>query len=340
MKQHLLPLALLVMALLTSCSSDSFKIDGDLINLDGDVVRVVMRGDSGLVDESVEMDEKGHFSFQGIASQPVLVAFMRLDGSPLATVVAANGDHIKLKADARQPASVRIKGGKVNDQWQMFRDEHLDFYLNSNPGRLDAAIEKYVKEHPADMLSTVLLMADYSDYSDRDKVEKLLKSIEAKARPESLTAAFWELPASATKRQRPRLMNLNLLRHGGGFEQVELTNRISLLWMWANPQDGRQEVRQRIKDFCQDVGKDVRIIDILTESDTMRWYQNIAGEEWKHYWAPGGPLEKGIQLLGINTMPWYAVTDSTGMVIYSGPDLTSAFNTATAHVKASKSTKN
>ena len=154
-------------------------------------------------------------------------------GEPLAMVVAANGDHIKLKGDAGKAKGIKVKGSKVNEEWQLFRDEHKAFYTDPNPGRLDAAIEKYVKEHPADMLSTVLLMADYSDYSDRDKVEKLLKSIEAKARPESLTAAFWELPASATKRQRPRLMNLNLLRHGGGFEQVELTNRISRYHLWG-----------------------------------------------------------------------------------------------------------
>jgi hypothetical protein len=35
-------------------------------------------------------------------------------------------------------------------------------------------------------------------------------------------------------------------------------------------------------------------------------------------------LEQGIQLLGITSLPWYAVTDSTGMVIYSGPSLEQA----------------
>ena len=62
--QHLSLLLLLAMAL-ASCTSDSFKIDGNLIELDGHAVSVVLRGDSALVDEVVEVDKKGNFSFKG-----------------------------------------------------------------------------------------------------------------------------------------------------------------------------------------------------------------------------------------------------------------------------------
>ena len=68
--------------------------------------------------------------------------------------------------------------------------------------------------------------------------------------------------------------------------------------------------------------KGIRIIDVLTESDSLRWHQTIAGDpaDWLHYWAPGGPMEQGIQMLGIKSLPWFAVTDSTGLVVYSGPN--------------------
>ena len=70
----------------------------------------------------------------------------------------------------------------------------------------------------------------------------------------------------------------------------------------------------------------MRVIDVLAESDTLRWHQTIAGEEWVHYWAPGGPLEQGVQSLGITTLPWYAVSDSTGLIVYSGPNLNEAMS--------------
>ena len=31
-------------------------------------------------------------------------------------------------------------------------------------------------------------------------------------------------------------------------------------------------------------------------------------------------MEQGIQMLGIKSLPWFAVTDSTGLVVYSGPN--------------------
>ena len=178
-----------------------------------------------------------------------------------------------------------------------------------------------MKEHPTDMLSTVLLLADYSNYSDRAKVDKMLKGIDAKARPESLTQAIMDKKSTANL---PRLMTLTLWKHGGTFEEVKLTDAVTFLAMWGLPAKDREALRTGIKDINETADAGIRVIDILTESDTLRWHQTIAGEDWKHYWAPGGPVEQGIQLLGITSLPWYAVTDSTGLVVYSGPNFNDA----------------
>ena len=324
MKQSHLLLLLLV-AVLTSCSGDSFKIEGNIANLGGGAVRVVFRGDSGVVDEVITLDKKGKFAFEGTSQQPVIVNLLDRKNDLLTAVVAANGDHLKIKGDASKAMSVKVKGNKINEEWQLFRDEHASFYTDPNPSRLDAAIEKYVREHPAEMLSTVLLMTDYSDYGDRYKVDQMLKGIDAKARPESLTQSF--LPQERKKNVLPRLMTLTLVKHGGNFEEIKLTDRVTLISLWANPQQERNTLVNKL----QNLDKAVRVIDVLAESDTLRWHQTIADdpEGWLHYWAPGGPLEQGIQLLGITSMPWFAVTDSTGLVTYSGPDLTAATRAAT-----------
>ena len=323
-KSHLL--LLLLVALLASCSSDSFKIEGNIEHLEGGAVKVVFRGDSGVVDELVNLDKKGRFSFEGVSAQPVIVNLLDSHNALLATVVACNGDHIKVEGDASKPMSVKVKGTRLNEEWQLFRDEHAAFYTDPNPSRLDAAIEKYVHEHPDDLLSTVLLMADYSDYSDRGKVEKMLKGIETEARPESLTQIFPTDLKSRKGNNLPRLMTLTLVKHGGNFEEIKLTDRVTFINLWVNPQKERNTLINKL----QGLDESVRVIDVLAESDTLRWHQTIADDPkgWLHYWAPGGPLEQGIQLLGITSMPWYAVTDSTGMVTYSGPDLNAATRAA------------
>lgn len=315
-------LLLLVATLFTSCSSDSFKVDGEISNLRATTLKIVFMGDSGVVDELVEVDKKGHFSFEGTSSQPTLLSMTHYSGEPLTTMVVANGDHVKVKGDGSKPMGMKIKGRRLNEEWQLFRDEHAAFYSDPNPSRLDAAIEKYVGGHPRDMLSTVLLMADYSDFSDRGKVDKMLQAIDPKVKPESLTRALGGNRDANKKSNLPTLMSLTLFKHGGNFEEVALTGHTTLINFWVNPQDERNALISKLGNLNQDT----KVIDILTESDTLHWHRTISHDPtgWQHYWAPGGPLEQGIQLLGISTMPWYAVTDSTGSVIYSGPNLTTA----------------
>ena len=325
-KIHLI--LILLAATLASCSNDSFKIDGALDHLDGTTVRVMFMADSGMVDELADV-KKGKFSFKGHSAQPVLISLLNQHGDALITVVAANGDHLKVSGDASKALGVKVKGNRLNEDWQLFRDEHKGFYTDTNHSRLDAAIEKYVREHPADMLSTVLLLADYSDYSDRDKLGQLLKGINVEARPEALTRLFLNDPLSSKKLNLPRLTSLTLWKFGGNFEEIKLTDHVTLLSLWANPQKNRDALREKLQTFSDKTERKIRVIDVLAESDTLRWHQTIAGEDWQHYWAPGGPLEQGIQLMGITSLPWYAVIDSTGLVIYSGPSLDAAINKTT-----------
>ena len=326
-------LILLAVSLLTSCDSHKFKIEGELTNADGVAVRVVFHGDSGVVDEWADVDKKGNFEFKGEASQPTLVSILSQSNEPLITLVAVNGDHLKVTGDAHKAMDIRAKGNRLNEDWQLFRNEHAAFYADPNPSRLDAAIEKYAKDHPADMLSTVLLMADYSSYADIDKVKKILDGIDPKARPESLTEAFLGNPMGSKNHSVPRLMTITLCRKGGEWDEITLTGHISLLNLWANPQKDRENTITALEALDGATNGAVKIIDVLTEADTIRWSKTIAADpsSWSHYWAPSGPMEQGIQMLGISIMPWYAVTDSTGLVVYNGSSLDKAIATARQH---------
>jgi hypothetical protein len=323
---HYITMFLIAAALMSCGGGNSFKIDGELVHVDGAAVRVVFNSDSGIVDQWVDVDKKGHFTFKGEASQLTIVNLLDHSDKLIANMVAVNGDHLKVKGDASVAMSVKVKGNKVNEDWQLFRNEHAAFYTDPNPSRLNAAIEKYVRENATDVLSTALLVADYSDYSDIEKVKNLFNGIDLLAKPESLTAGM-NLKGRKTS-SLPRLMTLTLVKHGGTFEEIKLTGKYSLINMWVNPQQSRETMIGKL----QDLDKGVQVIDVLAEGDTLHWHQTIGNDpaQWKHYWAPGGPIEQGIQLLGVTSMPWYAVTDSTGLVVYSGTSLSSALK-AIAH---------
>ena len=72
--------ALLLLVVTAACSSDKFKIDGNVVNLEDGAVHVVFSADSGVVDQWVDVDKMGHFTFKGVSSQPVLVSLSGIRG--------------------------------------------------------------------------------------------------------------------------------------------------------------------------------------------------------------------------------------------------------------------
>ena len=127
MKKITLELLLMMAVLASSCSSGSFKIEGNLPNLEGKAVRVLFKSDSSIVDEPIEADNKGGFTFKGESSQPVLVSLLNYRGEVLTMLVAVNGDHLKVSGDARKAMGIKISGSHLNEDWQLFHNEHASF---------------------------------------------------------------------------------------------------------------------------------------------------------------------------------------------------------------------
>jgi len=312
--------------LVTSCSGDSVKVEGQLSNLEGSVLRVIAITDSTVVGQKVDVNPKGKFStsIDGV-SQPTIVTVLNHRNELLANAVAEKGGHIKLQGDASKPQAIKVTGSDLNERWQLFRDEHAAFYSDPNPSRLDAAIQKYVRENPTDILSTVLLMADYSNLTDRSAMDAMLSSLNPKARPASLVRAYKAMEPALTSRPVSRMMNLMLWRNGS-FDELTLVGRITLLYLWTTGSDNRAAVVDAIKQASRQAGTSLQVADVLVESDTIRWHRTVAGDSasWHHYWSPGGPQDASLSQLNITTTPWFVVVDATGSIAYNGNDVQQA----------------
>ena len=71
-----LALLLTLTVAMVSCSGDGFKIDGDITNIEGDALRVIFATDSGMVDEWVNIEKNGKFSYRGnVSEEPVTPLF-------------------------------------------------------------------------------------------------------------------------------------------------------------------------------------------------------------------------------------------------------------------------
>ena len=82
--------SLLLLLMMASCNSDRFKIDGNIVNLNGAAVHIVYYADTVVVDQWVDVDKKGRFTYQGVSSQPVVVSLSDQRGELLTQLIAMN----------------------------------------------------------------------------------------------------------------------------------------------------------------------------------------------------------------------------------------------------------
>ena len=131
----------------------------------------------------------GRFSFEGATMQPAMMELYDNDYRLLGRLYVANGDEIECTIDPSDPYMLRAAGNDAIERWTRWQRDNASAL---NAGRADALVEKYVGEHPADVVSTLLLTSLY-DTSTPDGVRRadsLLSLIEADARPMNITQSF------------------------------------------------------------------------------------------------------------------------------------------------------
>ncbi|MGM9868805.1 MAG: DUF4369 domain-containing protein [Sodaliphilus sp.] len=330
---HLLMLLMLVVVS-TSCSK-TFRIEGNIQNLGNQNLLFVWATEDGVKNER-HAATNNRFDFEGASGEPTLVMIYDAQNQLLAHLVMENGDHLKVRGDATQSYSTEVKGSDINERWYDFIAQHRSEYKAFDRKPLDAAIEKYVEENTDDLLSTLLVMADYSQLNNRLISKQLLDKIDKSAKPDWLMHSWERLVANAPK-STSKIASLLLWENTGDFGAISTnTAKATLLYLWVNNSSHPKEMSP-IKALAEEFpdAHQLQICDIYIDADTSSWrgYTSRDGSTWRHFWAPEGPLNSQLKPLAIATTPLYVVTDSLGNVVYNGAEASQATQKARTLIK-------
>ena len=314
--------ALLTFLGLCSCTSDSFKMSVHIDGMGTQNVRVVYVGDEGITDQWV-ISHNDELKLKGNSEQLTLVTLLDRQQHIIARLVASNGDHVKVNGSMNRPDSIVATGTKVNDNWTKFRLEHLGLYNATQRDELDRSIEQYVKTHPADVLSTILLMADYGALQDYARADSLLAGIKPDAKPSTLIEGYRRMQDAAIKPATQVFSMMLYDKSSRSFETVTYTGHTTFTAFWTRGKERDEGHRVMMQAMKRLHTNGHRVVDVLIDSDTARWHRILTADSaaWHHYWAPGGPTEAELLPLRIERTPLYVVTDTLGHVIYRGSDL-------------------
>lgn len=321
-------LASLLMLALCCCTSNHFKVKVFLKGLGSQNVKVVYVDEEGIIVENWITAQGDRFDVEGTCASPSLLLVYNSINVAIFKTVVSSGDEIEVEGKVMNPNELKIKGSEVAEKWSSFVTEHKGMYgMATNPA-LNTAIEKYVKDNPKSMVSTLLVMVDYYPASD-DAVDKLLKMIDDSAKPASLLQSYDALNA---KKKKPvtSIKSLNMMElTSQDFEAAVFTgSKPSVILFWDKDMN-QAERTTAVEELKMLDGNAVQVIDVNIDCDSTGWNNSIKGDgtSWKHYWVPGSMMNHELLPLQVTTTPTIIVTDTTGRQLYRGSDAARARQT-------------
>ena len=326
-KNPALILAVMFCSLLWACGGDDgFSIDGSVAGKRTMNLRVAYMGNDN-VNSILTAARDGVFTFEGTAPDDgALVEFMDNDYKRLGCVYVRNGDKIKVTLDPVSPYSIHMEGNDVCDSWQKWIDTNREALKKGEPEKTNALVARYVRSHPDDVLSTLLLVSEYDAGTDPAGAEKLADAIHKEARPEHLTGA-WIASNSRTGNAavNGRVLPIQYVSAKDTLATFRPRDaRYSLLAFSVTGKmrsDSIVPALRRIGDSHRK--KDFAVFDLSLDEDTMTWRRGVRKDSvtWATAWVAGSVAAPGVDRLGIPAVPYFIVTDSLGTQLYRGRSL-------------------
>lgn len=322
-------LLLLSVVILGGSCSRGFKITGALRNLGTQNVRVVYATENGVSDSWI-VTQDDHFEAKGQVDGLTVVAIYNTEQSLIARLAVNNGDNISISGDALEPVSIQVSGSEINEQWYDFIHKNKGVYTADNADMLTTLIETYVKKHPQSVVSTLLLMVDYPDVSNREKTERLLATIDHEAKPASIISAYDALLKMRIK-SLGRTRTMFLFDTDGNICPLNTNSAsYSIYFFWESDLLLRNNIIKQLRQCAKTNGKRLQIADISLDGDSLGWRARIVNDSasWKQFWAPSGPVNSTLIHLAIDRTPLFIVSDSIGVQHYRGISVQKACETA------------
>lgn len=329
-KTILITLTIFLTAVFYGCSGpDSFEVKG---HVKGDAtinLRALYYVD-GALQSSIFPADRGSFTFKGRAPEGAVVEILDNDYRLLGRFYAVNGDEIDVTIDPQSPASAKVnKGNDIAVRWAQWLNANAKTLDSRNSAAINALAAKYVKAHPQDVVSTLIVTTIYDASADPEGASKLLSIITPEVRPTALTDAFATLLTYAdTSAGKRRVSPLTLMAQGDTVTTFSpRKHRLSLL-VFSDENCGRADsivpALRRLRKAHTD--KALGIIDISLDTDTLAWLRSVRNDTvtWDVAWGVGGVASAALRPLAIPRLPYFIVTDSVGAQVYRGASISQA----------------
>lgn len=302
--------------LLVSCGdSDSFTIKGTIEGSPTMNVRYIYYA-NGRVNRGVTASREGKFEIKASSPTSTILEICDNDYRPMARMYVSNGDNIECQLKRERPYELKIKGNDISERWAKYLNENAE-KLTLSVADANAAVEAYVSQYPEDIVSTLLMLTVYDASVDALHADSLMTSISQVYRPAILVDGFNAI--------MQRLVDQSVAKPVVAIPYYSRTDSLLSFkpstkpWSLIVVSDDKSPRADSIVPVLRRLSKTkfrskLQIVDLSMDIDTVRWHKSIAVDtaKWQQGWVAASIASPGIDRLGIPSLPYYIITDSTG----------------------------
>lgn len=320
-------------AMLTGCVKNEFEVGFTLqedVNSTYTLLYYASDSKKGWLIEQVVSVQKGVARLTGVTRNPTLVYVMATGNKNVRVVFyAERGDKIKIEGKGSDPVGWQISGNKITGALSDWRLGHSKELGAADPAALNRAVAEYVKSHPDDPVSALLMLTVYDRRADEAGFVKTWSQLKGDAaEPEWRELASRTDMAEADVAQgMPKRVVLNTVETG--CDTITPGRVPVLMYFTRNNVERRKEGIKTIRRLSEETGDSSgRVIaEISFEPDSAaRWY-GVARDSLRNVvrgWMPLGVSDDQARQLGVARVPYVIVLDGKGKAVYRGDDLEAA----------------
>lgn len=316
------------MCLAVACGSDdSFRVMATVDGLGTQNVRAVYRS-GGRVNVVPAVALDGKFQFSGNSAQPVLIDLYTGSRSLIGSLVVSNGETVEVSFKLNEPGYMTAKGDKISEQMARFKTANSEAINNGDDITVNNAVARYVADNLKNPAAAYIVMSMYNPSIDPSTADSLLTAIDPKARPAGdLVSSFRETLALGLD-TLPTFSPVRLYTTGDSMTTIAAAGSRGVLLAFSGVADGEphDSLVSRLNVLHDSLKTRVRVVELSTVADTAAWHGQIDNVKprYTRCWMPGGVSSPALDRIAVRRLPWYVAADSTGSILYAGPQLNAA----------------
>lgn len=221
-----LALILGIIFVLSSCGKDiAYRIEGKLTNLEDQTIYAVFENENSKLVDTVICEKPGHFLIEEEREGYNNLTLFWNNKKQWVTIYLTPGEKISISGDARYPLLLQVKGGRINDRLSDVKKKmapllleltNLSNTLSNKKGdtmeeaditsrmanvnlQLTEEAMAYIKEHPDEEASVVLMQLFFTDPDDTRRMDELLALLDPKLKEFYLVKELEQYSAKAKR---------------------------------------------------------------------------------------------------------------------------------------------